>query len=109
MASKEFLYRSAVGVDYYLRHEADGSVHLDGYQQVNHILDANGQAYNENAGWNADKSMRRAASIPMALMTKWKEEEGFDVLRAVKDDPKSLAKRLNSSDFLKLRTAHWNM
>lgn len=109
MATKEFLYRSAVGVDYYLRHEPDGSVHLDGYQDVQHILDANGQAINENSGWNKDRSMRRAASIPMNLINDWKQNEGFDALAAVKHDPQALFKKLNSSDWLKLRTAHWTM
>lgn len=105
----EFLYRSAIGVDYYLRREPDGSVHCDGYQDVQHILDHNGNMMNENSGWNKDKTMRRAASIPMNLISQWKAEDGFDALRAVKDDPKALAKRLNDGNWLKLRTAHWRM
>lgn len=108
MSTKEFLYRSVSGVSYYLRHEADGSVHLDGEQDVQHILDANGRIVNENNGWNGDKTMRRAASIPMQLLNLWKQE-GFDALRLLKHDPKAVAKRLNDSTYSKLRTAHWNM
>lgn len=107
MTTKEFLYRSAAGIDYYLRHEPDGSVHLDGYQDVQHILDANGEMYNENSGWNADKTMRRAASIPMALINEWKQKEGFDALNPHHFD--AVKKKLNDSNWLKLRTAHWTV
>lgn len=109
MAKLEFLYRSEVGVKYYLRHEADGSLHVDGYQDVQHILDHNGEIANQNSGWSGDKTFRRAASIPMNVLNEWKTKEGFDAIDALKHDPKALAKRLNSSDWLKLRTAHWKM
>ena len=109
MAKFEYLHTNEQGVSYYLRHEEDGSIHLDGYQDVQPILDQNQAMATENAGWNADKSMRRAAAIPMHLISQWKQESGFDALKAVKEDPDALFKRLNSSDWLKLRTAHWSM
>lgn len=105
----EYLYTSEVGVRYFLRHEPDGSIHIDGYQDVQHILDHNGRMATENDGWNADKTMRRAASIPMNLISEWKQKEGFDAFKASKEDPKALFKRLNDPDWIKLRTAHWNM
>lgn len=105
----EYLHTNELGVRYYLRHEDDGSVHLDGYQDVQQILDNNQNMLTENNGWNADKSMRRAAAIPMNLINQWKQNEGFDAIKAVKEDPKALFRKLNDPDWLKLRTAHWSM
>lgn len=108
MATKtEYLHTNEAGVRYYLRHEPDGSIHLDGYQDVQPILDANGDEYRENSGWNADKSMRRAARIPMNLINQWQQEEGFNALNPHHWD--AVQKKLNDPDWLKLRTAHWNI
>jgi hypothetical protein len=105
----EFLHVNEAGIAYYLRHEDDGSIHMDGFQDVQPMLDENHKMLTENNGWNADKTMRRAASIPMNLINQWKQTEGFDALKAVKEDPKALFRKLNDSNWLRLRTAHWNM
>lgn len=105
----EYLKTNEQGVSYYLRYEDDGSIHLDGYQDVQPILDDNHKMLTENSGWNGDKTMRRAAAIPMNLINEWKQKEDFDALKAVKEDPAALFRRLNSGDWQKLRTAHWKM
>jgi hypothetical protein len=103
MAVKEHLLTSSAGIDHYLRHEGDGSIHLESHQDAQPFLEVNKAMYTHNDGYNADRTMRRAASIPSILVYKWLIEEGWNAA-----DPKNwdkLKKKLNSSEYLYLRTA----
>lgn len=76
-------------------------------QDVEPILDNNQALSNHDDGWNEDKTMRRVASIPTAVLTKFREK-GIDLLNPEKD-PKAFKRIMNDSDYRKLRTAHWNL
>jgi hypothetical protein len=103
MGTREFLLRSSSGIDHFLRQEADGSIHAEAHQDAQPFLEHNKAMYTHNDGWNPARDMRRVASIPMILIHKWLEEEGWNAL-----DPKyqdKLKAKLNDPDFLYLRTA----
>lgn len=103
MAVKEHLLRSASGIDHFLRHEADGSIHVESWQDTDAILDLNKAMHAHNDGYNPDRTMRRVASIPTILIHKWQVEEGWDALDPANAD--KLKAKLNSNEFLYLRTA----
>lgn len=103
MALREFLYRSAAGVDHYLRTEADGSIHAEAHADVEPILDNNKAMATHNDGYTPDRSMRRVASIPMIVLHKWQVEEGWDPFDPANQD--KLAAKLDSSEYAYLRTA----
>lgn len=103
MAVKEFLLRSSSGIDHFLRHEADGSVHVESWQDPEPFLDINKAMFTHNDGWNADKTQRRVATIPNILIQKWLEEEGLDIHNPAHEN--RLKAKLNSSEYLYLRTA----
>lgn len=103
MNLKEHLYRSTAGIDHFLRHEADGSIHLESRQDVQFLLDDNKALATHNDGYNADRTMRRVARIPMILLMKWQTEEGWDPFNPANED--KLAAKLDSSEYRHLRTA----
>jgi hypothetical protein len=103
VARKEFLLRSSSGIDHFLRHEGDGSIHLESHQDAEPFLDVNKAQYTHNDGYTPDRTMRRAASIPSILVYKWLVEEGWNA--ADPDNWDKLKEKLNSSEYLYLRTA----
>jgi hypothetical protein len=100
---REHLFRSAAGIDHFLRHESDGSLHMESHQDVQHILDANKAMATHNDGYSPDRTMRRVARIPMILLMKWQAEEGWDPFAEENGD--KLAAKLDSSEYQYLRTA----
>lgn len=77
-------------------HEQDASV-------VQSILDRNGAMYTHNDGYSPSKEWKRVASIPWHVIQKWKNELGVDLFD--QNDKKRIYQLLDSSDYLKLRTA----
>lgn len=72
-------------------------------QDVEAILDHNKALATHDDGYSADRGLRRAASIPLAVVEKWMTEYGVDVL-----DPEhgpAVKKLLNSNEWAHLRTA----
>lgn len=108
---------TAAGCHWFVRYEHDAKGNITGrefamYADVQPILDHNGNMANHNDGWSVegkDKLLRRAASVPFALITKWKNEEGWDYLSADPDMQKKARQKLNDPEYRKLRTAHWNV
>jgi hypothetical protein len=74
---------------------------------IDAVLDLNHHLQNENDGWSPSKEWRRAGSIPIAVIHDWYVKEGIDVFN--KDHWPAVRKKLNSSDFRKLRTALWTV
>lgn len=73
------------------------------YDAVDHILDHNQRLQTNGLnGYNADRTWKHVAHIPMSLINKWLIEDGFDFY--AKDDGETLKKILNDPDFRKLRT-----
>lgn len=103
MADWKPFFRSQAGIDYSMRHNADGTVSFLGQQDVAPLLDRNKAMANHNDGYSPTREMRRVASIPAILINKWRDEEGWDPY-----DPANaakLAQKLNDPDYLHLRTA----
>jgi len=97
------LLTSSAGVRHYLRTEGDGSIHVDSYSDVSAILERNKAMANHNDGYSPSREMRRAASIPLSIVFKWLNEEGWFAL-----DPRNwdrLSKKLDDPDWRWLRTA----
>lgn len=71
------------------------------------LLEHNKQLQTMNDGYTADRSMRRAASIPFAIGLKWLYEEGWWFMDCGHDPDvaKKLAAKLNSNEYAYLRTA----
>ena len=103
------LFRSSTGVEHFWRDNGDGTQAVVSRQPVSDILDHNKALANANDGWSqgGGRMMRRCASIPLALILKWKIEEGWDAF-----DPacaEKLRQKLNDPDYAYLRTAHWRV
>jgi hypothetical protein len=91
------------GIRHYWRDNVDGSASIATYQDVDPILDLNKAMATHNDGYSPSRELRRAASIPMTLIYKWLHEEGWNALNPAHGD--RLKKKLNSSEYLYLRTA----
>lgn len=109
-----YLMTTAAGCHWFVRYEHDANGNIIGrdfamYADVQPILDHNGNMARQNDGWSTDKDkfMRRAASVPFALIEKWKNEEGWDYLNP--DHADKAKQKLNDIDYRKLRTADWRV
>jgi hypothetical protein len=72
-------------------------------EDVGPNLDLNKALYTSGDGYSPSREMRRAASIPMSIVEKWKNELGVDVFN--RDHREAVKRLLNSSEYLYLRTA----
>lgn len=103
MKDFKHLLTSAAGVSHFMRQNADGSTTFAASQANDPILDHNQRLRTENDGWSKSKELRRVASIPMSLVYKWRQEEGWDAFDP--DHQDKLAQKLNDPDYAYLRTA----
>jgi len=104
MAIKIPLFTSYAGITHTLNCDMDGSIlGVESKADVQDILDGNHEMAAHNDGYSPDKFQRRAARIPLILIQKWKNEEGFDALNP--DHQDAVDKKLNSIEYHKLRTA----
>ena len=94
---------SSCGVAHYWRPQADGGVAITSVQDTGAILDRNRAMATHNDGYSPSRDIRRAASIPLILVAKWLQEEGWDAFDPACGD--QLKKKLNDPDYLWLRTA----
>lgn len=106
------LFRSSAGVDHFWRDNGDGTNSVVSQQSgavIEDILDHNKALAAENDGWSTGggRVMRRCASIPLALILKWKVEEGWDAFNPAHAE--RLRRKLNDPDYAYLRTAHWKV
>lgn len=70
---------------------------------VEPLLELNKALATSGDGYTPSREMRRAASIPLAIVEKWRNELGVDVLNP--DHMPKVRQLLNSSEWLYLRTA----
>lgn len=71
---------------------------------VENNLSANKELYNDqDKGWSKTREFRRVAHIPNILVEKWLIEDGVNVM--LPENKKWLRRKLNSSEYLYLRTA----
>lgn len=103
----DFLLTSAGGVRWYMRQEEDGTVHIGSSHDIDPILDANAAIANHSDGWNHDKTFRHIGRVPHGLIEQWSAEDGIDFYN--ENCAKEVIRRLNSSEYHKLRTSHWKV
>jgi hypothetical protein len=70
---------------------------------VEPLLEANKALAASGDGYTPSRELRRAASIPMAIIEKWKNELGVDVFNP--DHIGAVRRLLNSNEYAFLRTA----
>ena len=97
------LFTSSCGVRHLIEDEEHGKFRIVSLQNAAPILEQNKAMATHNDGYSPSRDLRRVASIPLIVILKWLNEEGWWAL-----DPASEAKlkaKLNSSEYLYLRTA----
>lgn len=103
--SRRPLFTSSAGI----RHEwerGDGVNLIHSSVDVEPMLDRNKAMATHNDGYSPSREMRRVASIPAIVRLKWLNEEGWDCFNTHDPDVlKKLKQKLNSAEFLYLRTA----
>jgi hypothetical protein len=77
-------------------------LHVRRTQDVEAILDENKRLATLNDGYSPDRSFRRVASIPMSVIEQWMKE-GINIFD--KNCAQAIRRKLNSPDYLYLRTA----
>jgi hypothetical protein len=83
--------------------DGDGSLIVHRLADVEPILELNKALATSGDGYTPSREMRRAASIPFAIVEKWRNELGVDVLNP--DHMPKVRQLLNSSEYAFLRTA----
>jgi hypothetical protein len=83
--------------------DGDGNLIVHREADVEPLLEANKALAASGDGYSPSRELRRAASIPMAIVEKWKNELGVDVFNP--DHRPAVRKLLNSNEYAFLRTA----
>jgi hypothetical protein len=83
--------------------DSDGSLIVHRKSDVEANLNANKSLYTLNDGYTSSRDLRRAASIPMSIVEKWRTELGVDLFNP--DHLPAVRRLLNSNEYLYLRTA----
>jgi hypothetical protein len=106
MSAPTYLFRSSAGIDHWMVQDGN-QTRFASSQDVAPALELNKAMARHNDGYTADRTMRRAASIPYAVGLKWLNEEGWWFMDADKDPGVALklVQKLNSNEYEFLRTA----
>jgi hypothetical protein len=83
--------------------DSNGDLIVHRGADVEPVLELNKALATSGDGYTPSREMRRAASIPLAVVEKWKNELGVDVMN--RDHWPKVRQLLNSSEYLFLRTA----
>lgn len=83
--------------------DSDGSLIVHREADVESLLEANKALASSGDGYTPSREMRRAASIPNAIVEKWRNEKGVNVYDP--DHWPKVRELLNSNEYLYLRTA----
>lgn len=84
--------------------DGEGGLLIHSEQDVEPILDRNKAMLTANDGYNADRSMRRVATIPLIVRNMIINSEGWDPWQPHLF-PEKMARLLNDPDWAHLRTA----
>lgn len=102
MPDRRHLLRSSAGIDHWII--SDGKdTRYESTQETDAITDRNRAMATHNDGYSPSRELRRVASIPYIVGLKWLNEEGWWFMDPEHAD--KLAQKLNSSEWMYLRTA----
>jgi hypothetical protein len=99
----KYLFTSSAGVRHFWRDDGGGETSVVSFQDGSAILERNRAMASENDGYTPSRDIRRVASIPLILVLKWLNEEGWYAF-----DPNArgkLKQKLNDPEYRWLRTA----
>jgi len=100
------LFTSEQGVTWLWRDDPDGpGATAVAVQDVGGLLEQNKAMSTHNDGYTPSREMRRVASIPAVIQMKWMIEEGWDCMSNDPGCQKKLAEKLDSNEYMYLRTA----
>jgi len=99
----EHLFTSTAGIRHFIEDEEHGRFRIVSRGDADPILERNKAMATHNDGYSPSRELRRVASIPIIVMLKWLNEEGWWALDPANE--KKLKAKLNSSEYLYLRTA----
>lgn len=97
------LWRTPGGTTVYFRDLEDGNYEVWSTQANDPFLERNKAMATHNDGFSPSRELRREGSVPLALIQKWKEDEGVNVLKP--EGHEFLKKKLNDYDWSYLRTS----
>ena len=100
---RPFFDTPVFGIKRYWEDDGFGGGTIVTVQDVEPILERNKQLSNASDGYTPSRDMQLAASIPLVIWMKWLTEEGWNAFDPENQD--KLKAKLNSSDWLYLRTA----
>ena len=104
MGTKRPFFNTPIfGIRRYWEDDGEGGGTIVSVQEIDPILDNNKAMSTHNDGYTPSRELRRVASIPLVLVHKWLTEEGWNALDPNYAD--KLKEKLNSSEYLYLRTA----
>lgn len=90
-------------VEFLTYDETTGYYGLRRTEDVEPVIEANKRLYTQDDGWSPTREARRVASIPFGVYLEWKEKFGIDAFD--KNHAEAVARLLDSSEYLYLRTA----
>ncbi len=95
--------RQGILLEEFSTNPQDGGWVIKTSQDVEPILDQNKERANFHDGYSPSRELRQVASIPNIIVHKWLRE-GVNVYD--ENDWPEVKRRLNSSEYLSLRTSH---
>lgn len=103
---KTHLFRSSAGIDHWMVQDGN-QTRFAATMDVAPIVERNKAMATHNDGYSQSRELRRVASIPYVVGLKWLNEEGWWFMDADKDPgvARKLAAKLNSNEYMHLRTA----
>jgi hypothetical protein len=97
------LYTSSAGIKHFIDDDEHGRFRIVSLGDAEAILERNKAMATHNDGYSPSRELRRVASIPLIVMLKWLNEEGWWALDPANEG--KLKTKLNSIEYLHLRTA----
>ena len=103
------LLRSSAGINWSVRDEEGLGATYRAQADVTPILEDNQARAGTNNGYTPDRTMRHAATIPLVIIQKWRDEEGWDPMSSDPDCQRKLAQKLDDPAWRYLRTAEFRI
>jgi hypothetical protein len=96
---------AGVSTVFHFDHDGDKTI-VETTQDVEPILESNKALQTAGDGYNADRDLRRIASIPLVVAQKWMKDDGVNFLALNRREKTAyLRRKLNDPEYAYLRTS----